>query len=91
MRQRRDLLQFVQRSVVVIGKEADARHAGIKLEMDIQNIIRPRQRFVQFLRVSKRMHLLRNIKEDHIRRKFRRRVAKYQDWQAHLAAEIGQR
>ena len=30
MRQRRDLLQFVQRSVVVIGKEADARHAGIK-------------------------------------------------------------
>ena len=86
MRQRRDLLQFVQRSVVVIGKEADARHAGIKLEMDIQNIIRPRQRFVQFLRVSKRMHLLRNIEEDHIRGVLRRRIAQDQNRQAHLAA-----
>ena len=74
-----------------IGKKesiADtARVLGrIKLEMHVQNVICPGQRLVQLLRVGQRMHLLRDIEEDHIRGVLRRRIAQDQNRQAHLAA-----
>ena len=86
VRQRRSLLQLVQRPVIVIGKEADARHAGIELQVHVQDVVRPGQRLVQLLRVGQRMHLLRDIEEDHIRGVLRRRIAQDQNRQAHLAA-----
>ena len=54
--------------------------------MYVQDIVCPGQRLIQLLRVSKRMHLLRGIEEDHIRSVFRRCIAENQDRQAHLAA-----
>ena len=78
--------QLLRRLRRAVGEEADARHAGIELEMDIQDVIRAGEGRFQRLGVFERVHLLRDVHEDHAVGIFGRRIAEDQDRRADARA-----
>ena len=81
-----DREQLLRRLRRAVGEEADARHAGIELEMDIQDVIRAGEGLFQRLSVFERVYLLRDVHKDHAVGIFGRRIAEDQDRRADARA-----
>ena len=86
MRKRARFQQLRQCPFVVICEKADARHAGVELQMHVQDIIRSGQRRIQLLRVFQRVDLLRDVHKHHRVGKLRRRIAEDEQRRADAAA-----
>ena len=86
VRQLRDFDERGKRSFRLVGKEAEARHAGIDLQMDSQLFPRALERFVKVLCVLQAVHLLRDGKLGFVGRELGGCIAKDQDRQVHAAA-----
>ena len=83
LRKRRKLRQL---AVLAVGKKADAPHAGVELEVDVQDIVRAAQALLERAGVIERVNFLRQVHKDHRVGVLWRRIAQNQDRRADTAA-----
>ena len=86
IRQLGDFDERSKRGLRLVGEEAEARHAGIDLQMDSQLFPRALERFVKVLCVLQAVHLLRDSHFRLVGRKLRGRIPENQNRQVHAAA-----
>ena len=86
IRQLGDFDERSKRGLRLVGEEAEARHAGIDLQMDGQLFPRSLERFVEVLCVLQAVHLLRDSHFRLVGRKLRGRIPENQNRQVHAAA-----
>ena len=85
IRQLGDFDERSKRGLRLVGEEAEARHAGIDLQMDGQFFARAIECFVKVLCVLQAVHLLRDSHFRLVGRELRGRIPEDQNRQVHAA------